>query len=61
MYHQHLEELMPEVPVYIKNGMISEETNSDSVSPALLSYVSLFFKDAASYYCKKPQKLRYKK
>lgn len=43
MYHQHLEALMPEVPVYIENAMIAEETNSDSVSSALLSCASLFY------------------
>lgn len=61
MYHRHLEALMPEVPVYIENATRAEETNSDSVSSALLLCASFFFKDAAFYYCKQPQKPRYKK
>lgn len=43
MYHWHLEALMPEVPVYIENATTAEETNSGSVSSALLSCASFFF------------------
>lgn len=34
---------MPQVPVYIQNAKTAEETNSDSVSSALLSCVTFFF------------------
>lgn len=41
MYHRHLEAL---IPVYIKNAIIAEETNSENVSSALLLRASFFSK-----------------
>jgi len=52
---------MPEVPVYIENATIAEETNSASRSSALLLRASFFFKDTGFYDCNQPQKPRYEK